>query len=317
MSLAVTRGRNFCRPLCDSPDCGERSVLTDRCNSRACWGLRVRKRASEGRRLTVWEKGSDGKRGKRRNWDGKSVQGDRISKKRHEERVDWGNSGKFVDGCAAYLLYALSFFLSLVDIDIFCKTHENKDFFFFLYLHKQCFEKRHFHWQPCFTLVLRFFCSSQIELCDWEHLTDRRGLRSWFKYMLLSGFCCSIITLCYCEGGYDRHNMVMSVQQRTFSWQKSINLALCDLLICVNVCQNIMFPAVSQMWRDKVVSNQANGKISTHTYKWILIHFVKSGTEVSGWTHQISEHLIFVRKSTRWPCILQREASTADSFLYM
>lgn len=84
------------------------------------------------------------------------------------------------------------------------------------------------------------------------------------------------------------------------------------------MCAGIfLFPAISQMWRDKVVSNQANGKISTHTYKWILIHFVKSGTEVSGWTHQISEHLIFVRKSKRWPCISQREVSTEDSFLYM
>ena len=33
------------------------------------------------------------------------------------------HSGEFVDGCAAYLLYTLSFFLSsFVDIDIFCKT---------------------------------------------------------------------------------------------------------------------------------------------------------------------------------------------------
>lgn len=124
MSLAVMRGRNFCRPLCDSPDCGERSVLTDRCNSRACCGLRVRKRASEGGRLTVWEKGSDGKRGKRRNWDGKSVQGDRISKNDRDVRRE-SPEVTVVSLLMAVLHIYFMLFLSLVDIDIFCKTHEN------------------------------------------------------------------------------------------------------------------------------------------------------------------------------------------------
>lgn len=115
MSLAVMRGRNFCRPPCDSPDRGERSVLTDRCNSRACCGLRVLKRASEGGRLTMWEKGSDGKGGKGGTGMEKVFRVTGYQKKIETSRLrslcPKEHSGEFVDGCAAYLLYTLSFFL--------------------------------------------------------------------------------------------------------------------------------------------------------------------------------------------------------------
>lgn len=46
-------------------------------------------------------------------------------------------------------------------------------------------------------------------------------------------------------------------------------------------------------------------------------HLVKSGIKVRGWTYQISGHLIFLHKSRRWRCILQREVSIKDSSLYM
>lgn len=65
----------------------------------------------------------------------------------------------------------------------------------------------------------------------------------------------------------------------------------------------------SNRWKDEQT------KSTLFHSKWLL-QLVRFDIKVSGWTYQISEHLIFLHKSKRWLCILQIEVSIKDSFLY-
>lgn len=49
-----------------------------------------------------------------------------------------------------------------------------------------------------------------------------------------------------------------------------------------------------------------------HYYYYYYYHII-----IRWWPYQIFEHLIFLHKSKRWQCILQRQVSTEDSFLSM